>query len=469
MSKDLFLIEPLNFPNFILCGNQTYSLVFKATNNGSETGDFQIVFTGDGLEIKDEKKFKNRSIKIEPGNNVNISVDITPLVDGSAKLAIQTMQEKKVSYIDKVKHLRKILLDETIQKALAYSCISNLDNLLVKNVLPKIDFSENDISKKEIALKIKENIDKSIDLITDLDKISEQVPLYYEIIKILYQKDKKKCLSVIHTLIEKAIKAGLTEGIKFSIILIGSIAGPKKAVETIKNIPENLKKGINDELDSYLWEKIEEQKTKIETTVISSIYYNFNSVKDPDQNIEYVVKKGGNISENLLSSNFTSFVGILCLFRFDFSIFHAIEASYSEILNEKGNSFYYLIAPQDNIKDSNFIELKSLLNKILVKNAKKIESKTYIFNLDFIPYLSKPTIIIEDSEENLAIKSIVERSFGNEISFIIDSGLFKGGEMNRILRETLPENKFKILNLVMTYDFLNDYNMLKKFLNEFIK
>jgi hypothetical protein len=157
------------------------------------------------------------------------------------------------------------------------------------------------------------------------------------------------------------------------------------------------------------------------------------------------------------------------LFRFDFSIFHAIEASYSEILNEKGKSFYYLIAPQENIKDSNFIELKSLLNKILVKNAKKIENKTYIFNLDFIPYLSKPTIIIEDSEENLAIKSIVERSYGEEVSFIIDGGLFKGGELNKILRETLPENKFKILNLVMTYDFLNDYTLLKKFLMEFIR
>ena len=220
-----------------------------------------------------------------------------------------------------------------------------------------------------------------------------------------------------------------------------------------------------------MWEQIEEQKIRIETVVISSIYYNFNSVKDPDHNMEYVVKTGGNISENLLSSNFTSFVGILCLFRFDFSIFHPIEASYSEILNEKGKSFYYLIVPQENIKDSNsdFIELKSLLNKILAKNAKKFENRIYIFNLDFIPYLSKPTIIVEDSEENLAIKSIVERCFGEDVSFIIDSGLFKGGEVNKILKEILPENKFKILNLVMTYDFLNDYTMLKKFLREFIR
>jgi len=323
MSKDLFLIEPSNFPNTILCGNQTYSLIFKATNIGSKTGDFQIVFTGDGLEIKDEKKNKKRSIKIDLGKSVDISVDVTPLVDGSAKLAIQTMQEKKVPYTEKVKHLRKIMLDAIIREALAYTRISDIDNLLVQNILPKIEYSEDNISKKTIEQEIKEKIDKSIDLISDLDKISEQIPLYYEIIKILFQKDKNKCLSVINTLIEKAIKAGLTDEIKYSITLIGAISGPKKAVDAIKKLPENLKKGINDELDSFLWEQIEEQKIRIETVVISSIYYNFNSIKDPDHNIEYVVKTGGNISENLLSSNLTSYVGILCLFRFDFSIFHA--------------------------------------------------------------------------------------------------------------------------------------------------
>jgi hypothetical protein len=74
-----------------------------------------------------------------------------------------------------------------------------------------------------------------------------------------------------------------------------------------------------------------------------------------------------------------------------------------------------------------------------------------------------------EPEENLVIKSIVDRVFKDSISFIIDDGLFKGGMVKEILQKILPTHRFKVINLVMTYDFLNNFMLFKNFMSEFIK
>ena len=114
--------------------------------------------------------------------------------------------------------------------------------------------------------------------------------------------------------------------------------------------------------------------------------------------------------------------------------------------------------------------MQTLLNQWFVSNESKFNNKVYLFNLDFIPYLSKPTIIMgSDVAENTVIESVTKKVFGDTVNFIIDNGLFKDGMVYHILRRILPQNKFKIINLVMTYDFLNDYTLFRRFMEDFIK
>ena len=151
-------------------------------------------------------------------------------------------------------------------------------------------------------------------------------------------------------------------------------------------------------------------------------------------------------------------------------MYPTIEQCYAEINEEKGKSFYYLIIPLKNADDAKYEMVQTIIKNLFVAHANQVPHKMYIFNLDFIPYLSKPTIIVEDDpEENIVMQSIVKRVFKNEVSLIVDDGLFKEGKINAWIKSILPSNKFKLLNLVLTYDFLNNYSMFKNFMKEFVR
>ena len=158
------------------------------------------------------------------------------------------------------------------------------------------------------------------------------------------------------------------------------------------------------------------------------------------------------------------------LFSFNFPVYPTIEQCYAEIKQEKGKSFYYLIIPLKNATDESYEMVQTIIKNLFVTHAGKVPHKMYIFNLDFIPYLSKPTIIVgDDPEENIVIQSIIKRVFKDKVSLIIDDGLFKDGKIHDWIKSILPSNKFKLLNLVLTYDFLNNYNMFKDFMKEFVR
>ncbi len=191
----------------------------------------------------------------------------------------------------------------------------------------------------------------------------------------------------------------------------------------------------------------------------------------PTPVISKVSEMGGTVSSNLIDGNMNSVIGIVNLFSFNFPIYPTIEQCYAEINSEKGKSFYYLIIPLKNADETSYEMVQMIIKNLFVANAHQVPHKLYIFNLDFIPYLSKPTIIIEDDpEENVVMQSIIKRIFKNEnVSLIIDDGLFKEGKINTWIKSILPSSKFKLLNLVLTYDFLNNYSMFKKFMNEFVR
>ncbi|MHA1822225.1 MAG: hypothetical protein ACTSU2_05230 [Promethearchaeota archaeon] len=604
-NQNIFQIMPLNYPNNILLGTKSYELFFQCTNLMQEAGQFQIGFTGEGLDVKAPKELQ-KPIEIGGNQSVQLKVSIKPQVDGLAKIIINTIQLKKVEYTELEWQLRPEIDNAIIDEALSMGFLSvhdinsseydlpvkinaeenvdinrlklelnnienpapplddasaepvttppseqELDNfystfairafntdynyalsllskiknpslkedLLKSFILPlaakdidlalqKLNELHDDILREQYLIKIiyhvvkvdknkaitlVENVKdelKKQEIITDIaayffktdsdfslnlvEKINDpniKFAVYWELIKEIYRNNnREKCTVLINKVVDKAIELKNTFIIKYCWAILGKLTTPKEIASKIENLPPDLKDVINKELYNYLWHQVEVKKERIDQIPVSSVYYAFHCVVNPNQALIKVAELGGNISENLLIGDFSSFIGIICPFSFEFPIFPVIEQCYAEIKYEKQKSFYYMLIPTKVKEESELAFIEHMLKEWFVKNKNNFSTKVYLFNLDFIPYLSKPTIIMgSDESENLAIQSIVKRVFKDDVTFIIDEGLFKGGMVYDFLVSILPSDKFKIINLVMTYDFLNNYILFKNFMNEFVK
>ena len=56
----------------------------------------------------------------------------------------------------------------------------------------------------------------------------------------------------------------------------------------------------------------------------------------------------------------------------------------------------------------------------------------------------------------------------NEINIIIDDDFFKGGKTVESLNSIFYGNNFKIVNLILSYEFINDYDIFKTFVQSLI-
>ncbi|MFW9785703.1 MAG: hypothetical protein ACFFFB_25695, partial [Candidatus Heimdallarchaeota archaeon] len=129
--------------------------------------------------------------------------------------------------------------------------------------------------------------------------------------------------------------------------------------------------------------------------------------------------------------------------------------------NLKKEIGYYVFPSIQNFHNNDSSVLKGTLS-LFFKNFKNIAGKLLVFNLDFIPYLGKPTIILSsESDSNITIKKKLEK-IGDSINLIIDDSMFKGGKIYDNLISIFPSNKCDIFNIILSYEFLNDYNAFLK-------
>ena len=216
---------------------------------------------------------------------------------------------------------------------------------------------------------------------------------------------------------------------------------------------------------------VDEIRTRMEPSPVYSHYYLFNTVTS---NINEFVKSfsltGGNISNNILMNDFNFNAIIVSLFSYDFSIFPIIDRVYSDLKFNLNKSFAYYIYPsKENHSQSELKTINNTLTQFLASNLKNTPNSILIFNLDFIPYLGKPTIILScepgiDDE----INSKITKNLGDSANLIIDESLFKGGAIVDNLKQLFPPNMCKIVNLILSYEFINDYNILKSFIQSII-
>ncbi|OLS16271.1 MAG: hypothetical protein RBG13Loki_0094 [Promethearchaeota archaeon CR_4] len=206
--------------------------------------------------------------------------------------------------------------------------------------------------------------------------------------------------------------------------------------------------------------------------VIAHVFFLFNSLcTNLNDLMLQFVNDGGNASSNLLSPNPNASIAIFNLFRQPFPLFPILERVYTELAYIQKKNFYYFMYPlKEYLSERETTVLTHVMQRFWLKQGKSSPGQLFIFNMDFIPQQAKPTIILGSDEEiNLAIQSALKRAFGTNVELTLDEGLFKGGKTHDVLMALLPPPKYKIVNFVLTYDFLTNIELFKSFILAFAK
>ena len=167
------------------------------------------------------------------------------------------------------------------------------------------------------------------------------------------------------------------------------------------------------------------------------------------------------MSNNLLVDDFNFNSIFLSLFSFNFSVFPILDRAYNDLKYNQNKPFAYYIFPSikkynENEKKILKTTLRQFFNKLI-----NTQSQAIIFNLDFVPYLGKPTIIISSiSDINDLIYNKI-KGIGDIVNVSIDDKIFQGGKTYEYLQEVFQSNAERIVNLVLSYEFISDYNIFK--------
>jgi len=342
---------------------------------------------------------------------------------------------------------------------------------------------ENENEKQKILMKIiskvsQKNVDMALKLLKHVSEETIKVKILFNLIKILHNNKKDDKTAALISDINEILKSSNLKDNNFenpnyhlfkdSIYLLAAFDCPKSADSIIKGI------GVNDLRDKFtrdlfddIYIMVDEIKTKIELTNIFSQYYTLNVlVSNISKQIKDFSFVGGNISNNVLMNDFNFKIAFITLFGLDFSIFPFIDRVYTDLKNNSHESFaYYLYPSISNHNEEELQIIQSTLTQFFPIN--KMKSPVIMFNLDFIPYLGKPTIIISAQNSQL-ISSKIQNKLADRVKLIIDNDLFEGGKVKEFLDRVFHSNNITIINLVLSYEFINDYNILKAFIEAVI-
>ncbi|MHA1669579.1 MAG: tetratricopeptide repeat protein [Promethearchaeota archaeon] len=368
-----------------------------------------------------------------------------------------------------------------------YEIIQNLGLDFVLASFDKVDkllaLIENEDKKQKVLMKIigkasQKSVEIALKLLKHVSKETVKVNILFNFIKILHDnKVDDQILTLINNIINIMVSSNFKENnfenpdfhlFEESIHLLAELDCPESADSTIKGISDkDVRDKITRDLFDEIYVMIDEIKTKIEPTVIFSQYYTLNVLTSKiSKEIKDFSFIGGNVSNNVLMNDFNFNITFITLFGLDFSIFPFIDRVYADLKNNSHESFAYYIYPSiSNHNEEELQIMQSTLTRFFPIN--KMKSPITIFNLDFIPYLGKPTIILSKQNSQL-ITSKIQKKLADRVKLIVDNDLFEGGKAKEFLDRVFYSNNITVFNLILSYEFINDYNILKAFIEALI-
>ena len=368
------------------------------------------------------------------------------------------------------KILKLLALDQVlVNPEQAIRTGSLIQNPSIKEDLISIIFSKVIESNPLSAQKLVEQIDNDFLKTRVLFNIAKK--LYgqnsqSEVIKIFNLIIQLSHNSYSNNLENRKLRKQSYEFIKDAINALAEFDSPTVAHSIIETIAiQELKEKLTKNLFDIIYVMVDEIQTKVEATLAFSQYFLLNTfISQVNREITNFSLIGGNVSSNILVNDFNFPIAFLSLFSFDFSIFPILDRVYNDLKYSLKKSIAYYVFPSKEIYNQNELNTLNASLKQFFKNLSSVPGQVLIFNLDFIPYLGKPTIIIS-SEHDLSDRFYSKiKKVGDTINLIIDDSIFKGGKISNELSQIFPTAKSKIINLVLSYEFINDYNIFKTFI-----
>lgn len=352
------------------------------------------------------------------------------------------------------------------------------------HVIRVLSFIDDASLKEKVLINvISRSLDKGFNLALKFSEFIEdeivKIKVLFKIIKKLHEKNNNaiilKIINQINQIILNSNKIVLSDKnyrnpayrfFRETICILAELDCPEAADTVIGGISSiELRERVAKDLFDEIYEMVKEKKTKVEPIGTFSQFFLLNTyaskISNEIQNFSLI---GGNASSNILTGDYNFNIALISLFSFDFSIFPIIDRVYSELKYSSDKSIAYYIYPSiNNHNKEELVVIQSTLKKFF--QPEKISKQIVIYNFDFIPYLGKPTIILSSElDETNSIKTKIIKHLGDCVNLIIEDSLFKGGETVDNLNRIFYGSNFKIVNLVLSYEFINDYDMFKAFI-----
>ncbi|MHA1756499.1 MAG: hypothetical protein ACTSVV_07000 [Promethearchaeota archaeon] len=419
-------------------------------------GDFKkaIQLIEDLSDEDDKQKFKTNLIRAYSSINLDEVLGfINSLSEGDYKNNL----------------LRQIALDLVNKDPERASRIA----LLIESPIQK-----DNLLKEIISLVLNENPQITIKLSHLLDDIEFKMNLLFNIAKKFYEKGLKQDLTDLFQQISEHLinstKFDLKkdnylnpyyEMLKDALYCLAEVSKPGSSENIILSLQDNeLKEKLALDLFNTLYEMVDEVRTKVVPTLVVNQFYTLNTyISNINKNILDFSAIGGNVSSNLLSGDFNFGIMIISLFGYkNFGIFPTLDRIYMDFSFSGAKPFGYYIFPSNNAHDEIEIEIITETLKQFFRGFSGIKMPLIIFNTDFIPYLGKPTVIISSDEVvEKKLETLISGKMANNVDVLIDNDFFEGGKSNKMLKEIFPLDKCKVVNLILSYEFLNNYNEFK--------
>lgn len=342
----------------------------------------------------------------------------------------------------------------------AISTVLLIEDPQIKEDLMKIIIGKIIPSDPNLAAKVIDQVNDEgvkIDLLLNITK------------KILETGSKSEAIGLLTKTINLLInnkENWAHESLKDALQALAEVDCPKTTSLIIEELTQqDLKEKIVKDLFDVIYEIVDEIKTRIEPTIVFSQYFLFNTFASSiNENIKNFSSIGGNVSNNLLVKDYNYRIAIVSLFSYNFSIFPTLERVYSDL----NKAIAYYIYPSIDLHDKK--ELHAINNTLRqFFNVQNATNQLIVYNLDFIPYLGKPTIIISSEHDNYEhLKEKIKNALGESANLYVDDFLFKGGTTVDNLKQVFTPDKCKIVNLLLSYEFINDYNVFKTFIQALI-
>lgn len=139
-----------------------------------------------------------------------------------------------------------------------------------------------------------------------------------------------------------------------------------------------------------------------------------------------------------------------------------------QMFKKSGKNFLFLnyaISPEFPEQEQRI--LKQGIDKFLPKLDRS--KRLLIFNLDFLPKMMVPTIVLGASPRSVAVQEKLASVLGSQVAILVDTDVFVGGNLFEALQYYTQDYDADIVNIALSAEFQDNKDLFINFINQFVE